>query len=170
MNFDFAAEGPGSNAHLQGLSIVDTMIMETFQCINLIDSRAENPDVARQADGAKKGPERKGPRGSLGMDHGGRRVLYSLLADTVSKVASTCWNTSVRLHIILELSSKPIVAALDSGKIPESNNLFLQCAFYMFFTSLPSSYKSSFFISIPIMIFNSHRLSTGVFPCMFTFV
>lgn len=50
-----------------------------------------NADVARQADGPKRGAQRRGQQGSLGEGNGaGLFFLYTLFADIVSKLAWVC--------------------------------------------------------------------------------
>lgn len=110
-----------------------------------------NADVARQADGPKRGAQRRGQQGSLGEGNGaGLFFLYTLFADIVSKLAWVCWTVSARLQTILELSSKPAVTALVSGKILEFSHLFLQFALYMFF------HIFAFFLHLYFFYFNTH--------------
>lgn len=58
-------------------------------------------------------------------------LLYTLLADIVSKLALVCWTVSARLQIILELSSKPAVTAKSLSLTISSCSLHFICFPYL---------------------------------------
>lgn len=89
--------------------------------------------------------------------------LYTLFADIVSKLAWVCWTVSARLQTILELSSKPAVTVLVSGKIPSLAICSCSLHYICFSHLCPRLASLFFFTSIPIMNIYSCRLNIGFF-------